>query len=225
MNNDFEILKKVAQARKTEKVIAGIEAGVFHPPESCSHWDSVVAQSVAAAGMAPFHYDRGWDSIPEPWRVHLLDLESCRRLARSLGSWMQLKPSNKLPGMLAACGCTLLVTWLPQFRGNHSGIDQIPNEKRAEIDDEHLAATAAMVQSLLLILTSAGLGTYWSSGGALGEQETFKRLGIGEHEKLMAAVFIEYPGGVGQVVERVPGKNRPLRSAPARWFSKVEIEF
>lgn len=227
MLTDFETLKRVALCRRTEKVIAPVDHPVVHSAEILQKWKSVVLEAVAAAGMAPFHFERGVDSVPEPWRVRLLDQDACHELARNLGNWMELKPSNKIPGLLSACGCTLLVTWLPQFRSSQESQvadESLSHEKKTEIDDEHLAATAAMVQTQLLLLTAAGLGTYWSSGGVLGTPEISRRLGIGGQERLMAAVFVEFPTESASPLERLPGKNRNLRSKPEKWFSDAKLK-
>lgn len=223
MLQDFENLKRIVVTRRTEKVIAALDSPVNFSEEIQRTWKDVVVDAVSAAGMAPFHFDRGVDSIPEPWRIHLLDTETCRALARNIGNWMDLKPSNKIPGLLSACGCVLLSTWIPQFRSPQLTDESLSAEKKTEIDDEHLAATAAMVQTQLLLLTAAGLGTYWSSGGVLGASEVFGRLGIDGQERLMAAIFVEYPGNSNGVIERLPGKNRVLRTKPELWFSEARL--
>ena len=50
-----------------------------------------------------------------------------------------------------------------------------------------------MVQNLLLALTAKGMGNYWSSGGKLRERAAFNYLSIPQLERLLAAVFVEYP--------------------------------
>lgn len=218
ISNDFETVRRYVVARKTEKVIADVQNPVVYSNELLHHWNDVIHQTIAAAGMAPFHFERKVDQIPEPWRVHFLQAETCRRLAQKAARWFDIKPNNKIPGMLSACGCLLLVTWLPQFR-EISVTEEISAQKQLEVDDEHLAATAAFVQNLLVLLTSAGLGTYWSSGGFLGTSEMFQRLGIDCQERLLAALFVEFPGATGVVTERIPGKNRSIRTPKDRWTS------
>jgi hypothetical protein len=220
---DFEIVKRIAQSRRTVKVIASPDQPVSHSFDDQKKWKAIVIEAVSVAGMAPFHYTRDVDSVPEPWRVRLLDTDTCRALASNLDGWMELKPSNKIPGLLAGCGCTLLVTWLPQFRDEKMADVSISREKQTEIDDEHLAATAAMVQTQLLLLTAAGLGTYWSSGGVLGAPEVMARLGIAGHERLIAAIFVEYPDNPNSNVERLPGKNRSRRSQLNKWFGEAKL--
>lgn len=166
-----------------------------------------VLEALRTAGWAPFHYDRGVDGQAEPWRAYLLWHERCRELAASFADWFpEAGATNKLPRMLAACGALALVTWLPQYREADS-----PTAAQQAVDDEHLAATAALVQNFLLALTARGMGTYWSSGGQLGSSVCFQRLGIPGGERLLAAVFIEFPEMQMESFERQPGKLREAR--------------
>ena len=206
------MLESIIRSRQTWKVLGDPTDPVTFPAGVAESKLAVVKQAIAIAGFAPFHYDRGLKGVAEPWRVHLLGHQLCRQIATGLPQWLDLKPSNKLPPMLAACGCLVIVNWLPQFRNNDSIDPSVDKTKQLEIDDEHLQATAAMVQNFLLLLTEQGLGTYWSSGAQLGSPEMSRRLGISESEKLAAAVFVEFSGGVGSVSDRLPGKNRELRS-------------
>lgn len=223
MLNPLTIVSEVVRNRQTWKVLADPAKGISFSSDTIVQQNSIVKQAILDAGMAPFHYDRGVDGVAEPWRVHFLDMATCRQIAVGLPRWFDLKPSNKLSAMLSACGCLVLVTWLPQFRGQLSPATEISADKKTEIDDEHLAASAALTQNLLTILTAAEMGTYWSSGGQLGSREMFERLGIDPLERLIAAVFVEYPGGSGEITERLPGKNRGLRSSADRWFSERTV--
>ena len=218
-------VREVAQIirdRQTWKVLADPSDPVIYSQETLVRCNAIVKEAIANAGWAPFHYDRGVDGVAEPWRVHLLGVETCRRVAREFFNWFDdVKPSNKLPSMLSACGTLVLVTWLPQFRNTreqHS--DELTPEKKRQVDDEHLSATAAMIQNLLVLLTAAGLGTYWSSGGLLASEQAFKHLGISLEERLAGAIFVEFPGGNGPVVDRIEGKNRSRRSNVAAWLSE-----
>lgn len=229
---NYHVTRQVIAQRKTLKVLAAVNHPVSLSAAITADGDQVVKMAIADAGMAPFHYDRNVDQIAEPWRVHWIGHSTCRRLSHRLGQWFELKSSNKLPAMLAACGSLVLVNWIPQFRQGCSGQRQ-PDPNLATdaalaenqvgqvaIDDEHLAATAAYVQNLLLLLTAAGLGTYWSSGGQLALPLTFQRLNIGHHEKLLAAVFVDYLPlleSATEPVERMGGKHRDRRSEVDRW--------
>ncbi|MCA9008058.1 MAG: nitroreductase, partial [Planctomycetaceae bacterium] len=61
----------------------------------------------------------------------------------------------------------------------------------------------------------------WSSGGKLKGPEMFQYLGIPEQEKLLAAVFIEYPEMRDDSRERKPGSLRNDRSD--QWIREVTL--
>jgi hypothetical protein len=118
--------------------------------------------------------------------------------------------------MLSACGALIIVNWLPQN-------DLEESEKVRQVNEEHLAATAAAIQNLLLLLTAQRLGTYWSSGGQLRSREMFDRLGISHDERMLAAVFVEFPETMGLDMDRLPGKQRTKRSSVEKWLREIEI--
>lgn len=214
-------LANIMRQRQTWKVLGDPNEPITFPQKTLSDCNAMVKEAIAAAGWAPFHYDRSVNGVAEPWRVHFLGVETCRHVAREFFHWFDdVKPSNKLPAMLSACGALVLVTWIPQFRDDAQiNADEITPDKKIQVDDEHLSATAAMIQNLLLLLTALELGTYWSSGGQLGSQHAFEQLGISPQERLAGAIFVEFPNGSGPVLERLAGKNRTHRSAVEKWLS------
>jgi len=162
----------------------------------------------------------------EPWRVEFLTQAKCHEVAASFFEWFDdVKPTNKLPSMLNACGSLVLVSWLPQFTGQallagQSPDSSSPTEKQQQVDEEHLAATAAYVQNLILILTAHGFGTYWSSGGQFRSPEMRAKLGVQHNGRLLAAVFVDYQPDQGSL-ERLPGKLRERRSPDQQWFKSI----
>ncbi len=169
---------------------------------------------VESAGWAPFHRAcaaarNGGDAAVEPWRVHLLDKPACTALIPRLDTLP--KPPGKIVNMLAAADALVLVTWLPEEEEDWAA---------SELNMEHIAATGAMIQTLLLAATEAGIGSYWSSGGVLAG-EAFGMLGIDARERLLGAVFL-WPDDAGGV-ESAPGKLRGQRRGPDRWARWVEI--
>lgn len=215
---DSSEIASVIQRRQTWKVLAPVDQPILHSPETLQRGDETLKQAIATAGWAPFHYDRAVDGVKEPWRVHVLNQSACRALASDFpGMFSDIKPSNKLPGMLSACGALALVTWLPQFsHGAGNGGGDFAKEKQIQIDEEHLAAASAYVQNLLLLLTAEGLGSYWSSGGQFRTAKMFEHLNIPTTERLLAAVFVDYEPD-GSAADRISGKLRQQRSAANRW--------
>jgi len=80
-----------------------------------------------------------------------------------------------------------------------------------------------MVQNLILILTADAMGTYWSSGGQFRSKTMFEKLGIDLNQRLLAALFIEYPETTNHPKDRLPGKQRNNRSADSQWLREVKL--
>ena len=222
---DADLITATIKQRKTFKVLASSS-----PEEALAQSladdqrlaaDSRVATAIRDAGWAPFHYDRAADGMAEPWRVEFLTQSKCREVADNFFQWFDdVKPSNKLPSMLNACGSLVLVSWLPQFAGQEPEVGSL-TEKQQQVDEEHLAATAAYVQNLILILTAHGFGTYWSSGGQFRSAVMRRKLGIDHDGRLLAAVFVDYQVDC-ESVERLPGKLRERRSVGQQWFKSID---
>ncbi|MEM1027762.1 MAG: nitroreductase family protein [Planctomycetota bacterium] len=213
-----DAVASVIRARATFKVMGDPAAPVRFSSEVAERNLQTVQDALRIAGWAPFHHALDQDGIAEPWRAHVIGYEASQRLAAKLPEWFtNLKPTNKLVPMMNACGALVLVTWLPQF-----GDPPTPNPKQRIVNEEHLAATAAMVQNLLLLLTAHGMGTYWSSGGQLGDPKFLAEIGASSGERLSAAVFIEYPETMSESKNRLPGKHR--RSRSDRWIREVKSE-
>jgi len=219
---DFQTVTRVVQQRRTLKVIGDVDAPVVIDSPTAIKCRDIVLRSVQTADSAPFHYDRSCDNVPQPWRVNILWHETCQKVAANFYQWLKdVKPGNKLPSMLSACGACVLVSWLPQFDGE--GDEAFTKSKQIQIDQEHLAATAAYVQNLLLLLTAADMGTYWSSGGQFCTRSMMDRLSMEAGRQLMAAVFVEFPATNGDSVQRLPGKLAGKRAGVESWMSVVEL--
>lgn len=223
MNNEWMVVQKVIRERRTEKRMLDPSRDFRLPDAERVHFDGLIRESLAAAGWAPFHFDRKVGGLAEPWRCYWLDETSCRNLARRLGEFVpDLKPGNKLPNMLAVCSGVALFTWLPTTSRERG--DASPGKFDA-VDREHLAATSAMIQNFLLLCTSAEIGTYWGSG-TLFESQLFHHLGIGTAEQpelIAGAVFVHYPAAMPEGIELAGGANRNRRSPEAGWLREIEF--
>ena len=158
---DYQSVHDAVTQRRTIKVLADAQ----HPIgtsgremqlilQQDSLLNDYVRQAIADSGWAPFHYDRKLDGVPEPWRFHVLWRSQCLHICEKLHQWFDdVKASNKMTAMLSACGALVLVNWLPQF-GDGRPDGDVSREKQIQIDQEHLAATAAAIQNLVVLLTA-----------------------------------------------------------------------
>jgi len=201
----------ILTARKTTKVMYDPE----NPAAPETDRDTIESL-IALAGWAPFHkpahrvHWRGTRTI-EPWRFHLADAATCRRLIGFVQT--HAEKVGRVPQMLAAAQTLILATWLPNppEGPEEDGFDSLFEPTMANM--EHIAAASAAVQSFLLAATERGLTTYWSSGGYLRDAATFDYLGIPTEQILLGAVFV-FPNDGG---ERIPGGLRDKRSDLAGW--------
>lgn len=212
-----ETVSEAVRGRRTIKLIGNVEQPLWFSPETVERYDAIVKQAVADAGLAPFHFDRKSDGLAEPWRAYLIWHDSCRQLASDFSTvFGEIKPGNRIPAMLSACGSVVIVNWIPE-----SELTISDPGKRDQINREHLLAVGAFVQNLLLILEAAGCSTYWSSGGQLGSASFFERVAISPQEQLTAAVFVGYPDAQTDSLERLSGGQHPRRAPAERWSREI----
>jgi nitroreductase len=74
---------------------------------------------------------------------------------------------------------------------------------------EEIAATSCAVQNMWLTCTEKGIGSYWSTPGAIGKAQDF--LGLGEHERCIGLFYM----GISNV-EPVEVE-RPALSTRVKW--------
>lgn len=219
-NNAAEIVEAVMRQRKTEKVMCEVGTATQLTEDIVTANRQLVLDAVEAAGWAPFHFPRNVDGQAEPWRAHVLWQEQAQSLARYLKD--DLNVESKEPLLTAGCHALVIVTWLPEFYTEaQKQACSIPAEKQLLRDEEHLAASSAMVQNLLLLLTAHDMGSYWSTGGKLRGPEVFEKLGIPTNERFLAGIFIEYPEAQDADKARKPGAQRNARGTG--WIREVEI--
>ncbi|GEM_PF-215354 len=213
---------QVIQTRKSVKVIGDVD----NIPDIPDGFFEEVQAAMKVAGWAPFHYtahtshlDRDMDS-PVPWRFYALDQKNCLRLIDALMDHPELGLNKNVAilRMIAAYGALVLVTWLPEPETGNSD-EEIA--RIADKNEEHVAATAAATQNLLLAATARGMDSYWSSGGTLRDKVSFEICQIPLQERLLGAVFLapDMPDREGVR----PGKWRDKRGNPEQWMTSVSI--
>ena len=211
-----QVLESIIRTRKTDKITCEVKDRRPVPDERQQHGNAIVLHSLEVAGWAPFHYPSNDKNIHEPWRAYVLWDEKVSNLLRELTNEHRFKQS-KLQKLTAACSALVLVTWIPEQR------TEIKEENRNIINEENLAAAAAMVQNFLLMLTAHGMRNYWSSGGDLGKPDVFELLGIPKQERLIATVFIDYDDmkDLQPYKTCAPGKHRDKRTT--NWIQQSSI--
>ncbi len=222
MNHDLETIARIAQARKTVKILAESELPTTSDAYS-------IDRLLACAGWAPFHkvchaeHRQGELNGIEPWRFHCLDAQQCRKLSHQVS---QMEAAGKIPAMLAAASYLIIATWLPNPTSAPNAAESSALEHEAfepTIDNvEHIAAASAAVQTLLLAATAAGISNYWSSGGVLRTPALFCNLGIPNNQRLLGAIFL-FPAQVPDdcSVEIATSKLRAQRSSSANAWSRA----
>lgn len=194
------------------------------PINSSKVFKKVVEELVELAGKAPFHYTsnefyhrKSTLAGNEPWRFHMLDSKNCRKLLEILKEGKVVRSSEGIRQMLAAADALILATWLPEPSAS-STKKYYPNVKNME----HIAATGAAIQNLLLAATEKGITNYWSSGGILRKPQVMEMLGIPVQEILLGAVFL-FPDPNEVEAQVITGKNREHRGAPENWMEWVDV--
>ncbi len=213
---------QVIQARKSVKVIGDVD----NIPEIPEGFFEEVQAAIKVSGWAPFHFtaheshlDREMNSWV-PWRFYALDQKNCLSLIDALIAHPELgmNKNTAILRMIAAYGALVLVTWLPE---PETAASKEEVARRALKNEEHVAATAAAIQNLLLAATARNIDSYWSSGGALREKACFELCKIPEQERLLGAIFLapEMPDREGVR----PGKLREKRGTPEQWMTSVSV--
>ena len=86
---------------------------------------------------------------------------------------------------------------------------------------EHLAATGAAIQNMLVGATALGYPNYWSSGGVLRFDPMRTQFDIPTEEIILGTLFIFPKDAESRADEVVPGKLRDKGKALDTWSKKV----
>lgn len=209
-------IDKVIHDRKTLKLRVDPDSPL--PVSKGADFKRTIDELIRVAGAAPFHHQshegQRHEKLKgiEPWRFHAMDAATCRKLLSHLKKGEPVKSSLGILQMLAAADAMILATWLPEPNRSKSR-KYYPNVKNME----HIAATGAAIQNLLLSATDKGIINYWSSGGCLRKPKVLEFIGIPGHEILLGAIFL-FPDTEEDGVEKKPGKNRAGRTDSTHWM-------
>jgi nitroreductase len=208
------------RTRKTVKMQVEPET----PRPADANLRETLDELIALAGYAPFHKacdrsHRGASRVVEPWRFYVLDASACRSLIPVVTE--KAERPGRIPYMLAAADALIQATWLPNppEEGEEPAVGGAFVPTMA--NQEHIAAAAAAVQTLLLAATARGLTTYWSSGGFLRSPGMFDLMGIPPEQILLGSIFI-FPDDYENETWS-PGGMRVRRSEAEAWAEWVKV--
>lgn len=176
-------LNYVLSKRRTLKILSNKPLDI----QISSQIKEDINEMIYVAGKAPFHYpasknnnlDNKLNSVA-PWRFYIIDSENCRKLSKYYSD-------NKIEGgkiikMLNCATVLIQATWIPENNSSKLELSQK--------NIEHVAATSAAIQNLLLSATNKDYESYWSSGGTLRNDEFKSLLKIPINEQLLGSLFL-----------------------------------
>ncbi|ANW96494.1 hypothetical protein AXE80_09465 [Wenyingzhuangia fucanilytica] len=177
-------IQNIIHKRRTLKVLSAEPKPILKTEVSITDLEEMVT----CAGKAPFHYPANNEAIEHtelkslaPWRFYILDTKTCRDLAKYYID--NNIDGGKIVQMLHTASALIQATWIPEPLDN----GKIEFHQK---NIEHVAATSAAIQNLLLVATEKGYETYWSSGGTLRENNFKELLNIPTNEQLLGSIFI-----------------------------------
>ena len=214
------------RTRKTTKVLAG---DAWEPSLTEHEQKELCDHLLTLAAEAPYHYKSaerykiGEQTSSLPFRCYTLDGATCNALATKLEALDP--PPGKILNMLWAAELLVLTTWLPDVfvaQPEERIMEPLPFVGNLR-NMEHIAATSAAIQNMLLGATSEGYPNYWSSGGVLRQETARNMLHISMEEVMLGAVFIFPKDDVEREEEIKPGKLRKEGKVLGAFSKKVSL--
>lgn len=214
-----DIIKK----RKTQKFLAETS---WKSDLTDENLKTLVNDLLVLAAHAPYHYFAHEDHINKelnsclPYRVYVLNTEKCRKTVDFMSD--QDVKSGKIKNLLLSANAVLIFTWLPEIHAeNTDGARQINFEGNLK-NMEHIAATSAAIQNVLLGATTRDIPNYWSTGGPLRTETLKNYLDIPLDEIVMGTIFL-YPKDAEKRDARIiPGAMRNEGKSINTWSKWVK---
>ncbi len=212
--------------RRTAKVLA---EGPWTPSLTQDEQEKLSEHLLNLAAKAPYHYKSaerykiGMQSSSLPFRCYTLDGATCNALASKLEALDP--PPGKILNMLWAAELLIITTWLPDIFGTPPEqriMEPLPFVGNLR-NMEHIAATSAAIQNMLLGATAEEYPNYWSSGGVLRQDAARKILQISMEEIMLGAVFIFPKDALEKASQTMPGKLREEGKALPNFSKKVTL--
>jgi len=207
--------------RRTQKVLAKTP---WAPSLTEGEREELVQELLTLAAAAPYHYEsaakyRNDLTSGLPFRCYVADAARCRAAVDYAAA--QEVQAGKISEMLNAAEVLLMVTWLPDTFGEPvEGREPIPFTGNLR-NMEHVAATGAAIQNMLVGATTLGYPNYWSSGGVLRFDPMRSHFDVPAEEIILGTLFIFPKDAESRADEVVPGKLRDKGKALDTWSKKV----
>ncbi len=203
--------------RKTSKVLATTP---WTPSLSEGEREELVQELLTLAAAAPYHYEstakyRNDLASGLPFRCYVADAARCRAAVDYAAA--QEVQAGKISEMLNAAEVLFVVTWLPDTFGEPVvGREPIPFTGNLR-NMEHIAATGAAIQNILVGATGLGYPNYWSSGGVLRFDPMRSYFEVPTEEIILGTLFVFPKDAESRADEVVPGKLRDKGKALDTW--------
>ena len=213
-------------SRQTAKVLAD---SPWAPSLTQDEQERLREHLLNLAAKAPYHYKSaeryktGVQTSSLPFRCYTLDGNACNALASQLASIDP--PPGKILNMLWAAELLIITTWLPDVFGTqpeHREMEPLPFVGNLR-NMEHIAATSAAIQNMLVGATAEEYPNYWSSGGVLRQEAARKILEIPMEEIILGAVFIFPKDALERASQIMPGKLREEGKSLESFSKKVTL--
>lgn len=181
MNNDFEVLTKLIQNRRSIFPASYIAKEIEK---------EVIEKIIDSANYAPTH------KLTQPWRFTVLTGDAKIRLGVTLGELYKAtvpaekflqKKFDSFAQKTEQAACILAINI--QFSG------KLP-------EWEEIAAVACAVQNMALTAESLNVGAYWSSPPLISDLGEF--LGLNNDEKCYGLFYMGYHNNEGGTANRTP---------------------
>lgn len=212
--------------RKTAKVLADTPWAIPNEPQKVR---TTIDELLDLAAFAPFHHTcneqyRSKNKLNScvPWRFYVFDTSNCRSLLNHMNA-QEIK-AGKISSMLSSASALFLVTWLPEPK------EVLAKETNVHLFDgnlknmEHIAASSAAIQNVLIGATARDIPNYWSSGGVLRKQELFEYVQIPSKEIMLGALFL-FPKDSHQRKAIIkPGALRNKGKEKNTWSKLVDLD-
>ena len=207
--------------RKTQKVLAN---NPWIPSLTVGERGKLVQELLTLAAAAPYHYESAGKYRTDltsglPFRCYVADAARCRAAVDY--AMVEEVEAGKINQMLNAAEVLFIVTWLPDTFGEPvQGREPIPFTGNLR-NMEHLAATGAAIQNMLVGATALGYPNYWSSGGVLRFDPMRSHFNVPTEEIILGTLFIFPKDAESRADEVIHGKLREKGKALDTWSKKV----